>query len=263
MPQKISFVALSCSPHLNASHYFLRSPQNINVVSMSSSSDEERYWRRRRERLAGEKQEEQKPKNRRLRGWAGSKPGKARNIDRELVRFYYQLMKDYFDPNPTYNARMFRRRFRMRRELFDRIEEELLKNHNEHFKTKVNPVDGLTGFTFEQKMTAALRVLAYAGAADQQDEYVRMGEETVRQYLRHFCNAIISSFSSFYLRSPTAEDLEYVLSLHSSEGFPGRLGSIDVMHWEWKNCPMAWADQYKLGWLLFYFLQAVVIFSFF
>mmetsp|Transcript_9437 Transcript_9437/g.13657 ORF Transcript_9437/g.13657 Transcript_9437/m.13657 type:complete len:129 (+) Transcript_9437:61-447(+) len=126
---------------------------------MSSSSDEERYWRRRRERLAGEKQEEQKPKSRRRRGWAGSKPGKARNIDRERVSFHYQPMKDYFDHNPTYNARMFRRRFRMCRELFDRIKEELLKNHNEHFKTKVNPVDGLTGFHVEQKMTAALKVL--------------------------------------------------------------------------------------------------------
>ena len=59
---------------------------------------------------------------------------------------------------------------------------------------------------------------------------------------------------SFYLRSPTAEDLEYILLLHSSEGFPGRLGLIDVMHWEWKNCPRALASQYKLGWLLFYVL---------
>jgi len=107
-------------------------------------------------------------------------------------------------------------------------------------------------------VTAALRVLAYGGAADQQHEYIRMGEETVRRYLRHSCNAI-SSFAPFYLRSPTAEDLKYILSLHSSEGFPGRLG----LHWEWKNYPTAWAGQYKLGWLLFYFLQAVVIFSFF
>mmetsp|Transcript_9443 Transcript_9443/g.13664 ORF Transcript_9443/g.13664 Transcript_9443/m.13664 type:complete len:127 (+) Transcript_9443:1-381(+) len=126
---------------------------------------------------------------------------------------------------------MFRRRFRMRRELFERIREELLRNHYEHFRTKVNPVDGLTGFTVQQKMTAALRVLAYGGASDQQHEYIRMGEETVRRYLRHSCNAI-SSFAPFYLRSPTAEDLEYILSLHLSEGFPGRLGSIDVMHWE-------------------------------
>jgi len=257
---------LSSSVRLSFLIIFLRSLQNINIVLllllllMSSSSDEERYWRRRRERLT---EEQQKQKRRQRRGWVGSKPGKAPNFDRERVKFHYQLMKDYFDPNPTYNAHLFRRRFRMRRELFERIKEEMLRNHYDHFRTKVNPVDGLTGFTVEQKMTAALRVLAYGGAADQQDEYVRMGEETVRQYLGHFCNAIISSFSSFYLRSPTADDLEYILSLHSSQGFPGRLGSIDVMHWEWKNCPTSWAGQYKLGWLLFYVLKAVVVFLFF
>ena len=168
------------------------------VLLLSSLSDEERYWRCRRERLAGEKQEKQKQKqkqkSRQRRGWIGSKPGKAPNIDRERVRFHYQLIRDYFDSNPTKSAYMFCHHFQMRRELFERIREELLRNHYEYLRMKVNPVNGLTGFTVEQKMTAALRVLAYGGAADQQDEYVQMGEETVRQYLDHFSNAIISSF---------------------------------------------------------------------
>ena len=85
----------------------------------------------------------------------------------------------------------------MGRELFEHIREELLRHHYDHFRTKVNPVDGLAGFTEEEKMTAALKALAYRGPADQQDEYVLMGKETIRQYLGHFCNAIISNFSSF------------------------------------------------------------------
>ena len=74
-------------------------------------------------------------------------------------------MKDYFDSNLTDIAHMFRRHFRMRRELFESIREELLRNTYEHFRVKVNPVDGLTGFTVEQKMTAASRDLAYGSAA--------------------------------------------------------------------------------------------------
>ena len=51
----------------------------------------------------------------------GSKPGKRRNIDRKRVLYNTLLMNDYFVVNPTYDHKFFRRRFRMRRELFDII----------------------------------------------------------------------------------------------------------------------------------------------
>ena len=46
---------------------------------------------------------------------------------------------------------------------------------NDYFKRKSNAA-GLPGFATVQKVTAALRLLAYGGPADRLDEYIRMGE---------------------------------------------------------------------------------------
>ena len=59
---------------------------------------------------------------------------------------------------------------------------------------------------------------------------------------------VISIFGEQYLRSPTPEDCQNLMQMHGEKhGFPGKLGSIDCMHWEWKNCPTAWKGAYTTG----------------
>lgn len=101
------------------------------------------------------------------------------------------------------------------------------------------------GLSSEQKVTAALRILAYGVAADAIDEYVRCAETTATQILHRFCAAIVKTYQAVYLRSPNEQDLERILAVNEKRGFPGLVGSLDCMHWAWKNCPKAWSGQFK------------------
>ncbi|KAL5543754.1 hypothetical protein UlMin_007538 [Ulmus minor] len=87
-------------------------------------------------------------------------------------------------------------------------------------------------------------MLAYGIAADDTDEYIKIGESTVIQSLKKFGRAVVEVFAEQYLRSPNANDVARLLHIGKRHGFPGMLGSLDCMHWKWKNCPTAWAGQY-------------------
>ncbi|GJR90869.1 putative nuclease HARBI1 isoform X2 [Tanacetum coccineum] len=51
-----------------------------------------------------------------------------------------------------------------------------------------------------------------------------------------------------YLRKPTSKDVVKIQQKHNNvHDFPGMLGSIDCMHWEWKNYPVSWQGQYGRG----------------
>ena len=106
---------------------------------------------------------------------------------------------------------------------------------------------GRLGLTPLQKCTAAIRLLAYGSAADTVDEYLRLAETTALSCLHNFTDGIIELFGKEYLRRPTPEDLQRLLDIGEQRGFPGMIGSIDCMHWEWKNCPSAWKGQYTRG----------------
>ena len=76
------------------------------------------------------------------------------------------------------------------------------------------------------------------------DEYMWIGETTTLESLKKFATAVIDVFSKEYLRKPNNEDIVILLAYSKHRDFLGMLGSIDCMHWKWKNCPTTWKDQY-------------------
>lgn len=64
-------------------------------------------------------------------------------------------------------------------------------------------------------------------------------------YVKHFCQDINSVFGKEYLRKPNAIDIDHLLQVAEARGFPGMLGSLDCMHWKWKNCPTKDVGAYR------------------
>nr|GFC37230.1 hypothetical protein [Tanacetum cinerariifolium] len=62
----------------------------------------------------------------------------------------------------------------------------------------------------------------------------------------NFTKCISILYVKEYLRRPSLEDIEKTYALHEEKhGLPGMLGSIDCMHWDWKNCPKALHGQFN------------------
>lgn len=139
-------------------------------------------------------------------------------------------------------SNVFRRRFQIRRSLFLQILDGV-EAYDDYFVQKPNAA-GKLEISSLQKVTLAIRMIACGTFADTNNEYLRMLETTSWEWLRWFSLAIIAIFKSEYMRYPTQLDLERILARSEQQGFPGMLGSLDCMHWVWKNCPRAWHGQY-------------------
>ena len=101
------------------------------------------------------------------------------------------------------------------------------------------------GFSPLHKCTAAMKMLAYGTAADSFDDVLKMGESTVLQTVKEFVKIVYSVYGPEFLRPPNQQEIEHILRSNEARGFPGMIGSIDCMHWEWANCPTGWHGMYK------------------
>lgn len=173
----------------------------------------------------------------------GSRPGKRPNINRERALLGDILHRQYFSTDPIYDHSAFRRRYRVSRDVFDRLFDAMITTDS-YFVQKLD-CTGMKGLSPYQKMTAAMRMLALGVAADAVDDKIGVSESTTMMCLDRFCQVVINSFGDEYLRSPTNEDIARIMSQSEKRGFPGMLGSIDCSKWKWRNCPTAYHGQFK------------------
>jgi hypothetical protein len=114
---------------------------------------------------------------------------------------------------------------------------DALMGRIEYFQHK-SDATGRYGLTELQKCVAAIHILTYGYPADAMDKYVCIGDSTARESLSRFCLGVIELFGPQYLGAPNQNDLNRILAFNKTCAFPGMMGSIDCMHWRWKNYPV-------------------------
>lgn len=153
------------------------------------------------------------------------------------------MRRQYLSEDPLYDAEMFRRRYRVSRQIYHRVHNAVVE-HDHYFVQRRNCF-GKQGICSHVKITAAFRMLAYGLPPDAIDDYLSMSETTARECLKRFCSAVVKTLEPVYLREPTEEDVRKMLMDSEKRGTPGLLGSIDCCKWQWKNCPTGWHGQFK------------------
>ena len=112
---------------------------------------------------------------------------------------YEKIYKDYFATHSTYNEALFRRRFRMRKNVFIKTMEDVHR-HDPFFEQKRDAL-GLLGAHPLLKITAALRLLCYGMSADAIDENLRLSKTTTLTSLYRFCEAVSGIYEDQTLSS--------------------------------------------------------------
>jgi hypothetical protein len=79
--------------------------------------------------------------------------------------------------------------------------------------------------------------------ADFIEHYIKIGESIVIESLRRFVRAVVRCLEVSTWGLQTTIALLDCFQLKRG-GFSEMLGSVDCMHWEWKNCPSTWHGQY-------------------
>ncbi|GJT77460.1 ALP1-like protein isoform X1 [Tanacetum coccineum] len=176
-------------------------------------------------------------------------------IPREREDAEQWLIDNYFGDDEfllKYPEEKFRRRYRMSSTLFNKIVNNILSYDVEptpEYYTYFKPRYDATGrLSIDPifKCISAIRQLAYDTAPDAFDEYLQIAERTSRECLDNFTKCIHVLYVEKFLRKPTAADIEKTYQLHEQKhGLLGMLGSIDCMHWDWRNCPKALHRQFK------------------
>jgi hypothetical protein len=94
------------------------------------------------------------------------------------------------------------------------------------------------GASTDQKMTDAMRQLAFGCPADAAAERVRVSESLAHEPLLRHCRVSGKTFEPEYLKRPNKDELREIEQQYASLGFPGCIECVEVASWMWDRFPV-------------------------
>jgi hypothetical protein len=133
------------------------------------------------------------------------------------------LLSDAIKDPDSYEAKIFRKRFRLPYPLFQRFVAEC-KQAN--IFEEIN----ITKITVEFKVLIGLRILGRDNCADDVSELLNIGDSTINSILKKFLSDCVKYFYPKYVYVPDGEELDEIWNVYEKLGLPGCVGSMDCTH---------------------------------
>nr|XP_043611524.1 uncharacterized protein LOC122583161 [Erigeron canadensis] len=123
-----------------------------------------------------------------------------------------RLHGGFFCVEPKYDSDFFEGRYRMPKYLVLKIVRDL-KSRYSYFRESYDARQ-TKSFIAIQKCTSVIRQLATDNPPDEYDEYLEMAQRTSHECLHLFCDAIVQTYDTEFLRRPTTHDILRLYEAH-------------------------------------------------
>ena len=100
----------------------------------------------------------------------------------------------------------------------------------------------------ELKLLCALRMLGRGSSAEDDIDHTDISVTEIRKWFHRFTKAMRQNMVELWCSEPkTPDEIAAVVSEYERLGFPGCIGSCDVVHIAWDRCPAKLRSFYKGG----------------
>jgi Plant transposon protein len=130
----------------------------------------------------------------------------------------------------------------MHSSLYEKVRAGVLEM-DEYFSQRPDSI-GIMGASTDQKVTAALRQLAFGCPADTTADLVRVSDSLAHESLLRFLSCCTKELWAGVFEPPDKDDLREIELYYASLGLPGCIGCAEVASWSWDCCPVGWQGQH-------------------